>query len=124
MAASLALAIEAALSTELALASLIAQVFGLLLLSQSTPLEISVDEQMLYVGKAKIERKYIESVQLLNADEMRCARGPEANVRAYLALRFWVQTGVKIVINDSNDPTPYWLVSTKRGKALQEALGR
>ena len=124
MAASLALAIEAALSTELALAAMIAQTFGLLLLSQRTPLEISVSNEFLYVGRARIERKFIAEVEALGAEQMRITRGPKADLAAFLALRFWVATGAKITINDENDPTPYWLVSTKAALALKAALAK
>ena len=122
MAASLALAVEAALSAQLAWATLIAQLFGLALLSQNTPLEIAVDETYLRVGKAKIEREFISEVQVLDSEEMRQVRGPLADATAYLALRFWVPTGVKITISDPGDPTPYWLVSTKRANELKRAL--
>ncbi len=124
MAASLALAIEAALSSNLALAAMIAQTFGLLLLSQSTPLEIAVSQDYLYVGKASIERKFITHVEVLDAEAMRITRGPKADVSAYLALRFWVPTGAKITISDSNDPTPYWLISTKSAVKLKAELAK
>jgi len=51
-------------------------------------------------------------------------RTRDANPRAYLALRFWVKTGVKIELADPADPTPYWLISTKKGRELKENITR
>ena len=122
MAGSLALAIEAAISSRWALIALVLQSFGLLLLSQSTPLEIYCADGLLHVGGAKIEREFISSIEALDSEAMRITRGPKADPAAYLALRFWVATGVKISISDPKDPTPYWLVSTKRAEKLIAVL--
>ena len=122
MAGSLALAIEAAISSRWALIALLLQIFGLVALSESTPLEIVYEAEILRVGRAQIERKYISSIEALDVEAMRITRGPKADPAAYLALRFWVATGVKISINDPKDPTPYWLVSTKRAEKLIAAL--
>jgi len=53
---------------------------------------------------------------------MALTRGRNIDPRSWMALRFWVSTGVKIVIADPQDPTPYWLVSTKKATALAAAL--
>ncbi|NCZ73340.1 MAG: DUF3093 family protein, partial [Actinobacteria bacterium] len=42
---------------------------------------------------------------------------------AHLALRFWVKTGVKITISDHRDPTPYWLLSSRKSDEIVRALG-
>ena len=123
MALSVALAIEAAISSTWALIALLIQLFGLFALSLSTPLEIAYRDETLYVGKAHIELKYISSIEALDAEGMRITRGPKADPAAYLALRFWVSTGVKIGIDDPRDSTPYWLMSTKRVEKLISALG-
>ena len=122
MAGSLALAIEAALSSSWALIALLVQIFLLITLEQSSPLTISCSDEMLFVGKAHIERKFISKVEALDSEAMRVTRGPKADPAAYLALRFWVATGVKVSINDPKDPTPYWLISTKRATDLVAAL--
>ncbi|MGW9267500.1 DUF3093 family protein, partial [Gordonia terrae] len=40
-----------------------------------------------------------------------------------LVHRSWVKTMVLIVLDDPDDPTPYWLVSTRRPAELLAALG-
>ena len=53
---------------------------------------------------------------------MRQAHGPRLDARAYLCLRGWIPTGVRIALADPQDPTPYWLLSTRRPEALAAAL--
>ncbi|MGI9207623.1 MAG: DUF3093 family protein, partial [Rhodococcus sp. (in: high G+C Gram-positive bacteria)] len=35
----------------------------------------------------------------------------------------WVGTMAMVVLDDPDDPTPYWLISTRRPAELLEALG-
>jgi len=53
---------------------------------------------------------------------MRSIAGPKADARAYLLLRPYVRTGVRIAIEEPNDPTPYWLVSSRRPALLAAEL--
>ncbi len=122
LAGSLSLAIDAALGSQWAWISLIAQLTLLIWSALSTPLQISVDENWLYIGDASIERRFISSVTALTSPQMALLRGRDANPQCWMALRFWVSPGVKIEINDPADPTPYWLVSTKKATALAAAL--
>ena len=48
--------------------------------------------------------------------------GPRLDARAYVCLRAWARTGVHVVLEDPQDPTPYWLVSTRRPQDLAQAL--
>ena len=122
LAASLALAIYAALGTRWGWISMLVQLLALLFLSQLSALEIEVTDTHLHVGPAHIERKFLGKIEVLDGDEMRRWRGPLSDPASYMALRFWIPTGVKIEINDANDPTPYWLVSSKKAQPLADAL--
>ena len=102
---------------------LISAIFVLTLLAfRSSRLLIDVTEENLFVGKAHIERKFIGSVEVLDKSAMREARTRDINPAAYLNLRFWIPTGVRIEIKDSSDPTPYWLISSRRNTELAEKL--
>ena len=84
--------------------------------------KIVVTNEWLHAGRARIQRRYLGPTQVLDAPNMRSIAGPEANARAYLLLRPYIRTGVRIPIEDPNDPTPYWLVSSRRPALLAEAL--
>jgi hypothetical protein len=102
---------------------LIATIIVLTLLAfQSSRLVIQVTDTQLRVGRAHIDRKFISEIEILDKNAMRIARTRDINPAAYLNLRFWVPTGVRITINDASDPTPYWLISSRRNKELAEKL--
>jgi hypothetical protein len=88
----------------------------------SSKSEISIDHNELRIGRAHIELKYIESVEKLSRDQMRLLRTRDADPAAFLAIKFWVSTGVKITLNDKRDSTPYWLVSSNKTAELKRTL--
>lgn len=84
---------------------------------------IVVDDEWLRAGRAHVQRRFLGTVQPLDAREMRSLAGPESNARAFLLLRPYIGTGVRIAIDDPDDQTPYWLVSSRRASVLAAALG-
>ncbi len=122
LAATLSLACWAALGTRWGWITMLTASFGLIYLSQSTVLTIEVTEELFRVGSAHIDRKFLGAVTELSAQEMRQWRGPLSDPACYMALRFWIARGVKIEIHDPKDPTPYWLISSKKAQPLTAAL--
>ena len=121
---SLVIAIWAAFDNRIAIISaLVALLVGLLIIYKARE-EISFDGKELKVGRAHIESQYCGNVTVLDRKEFLNARTRGVDPAAHLALLFWVSEGVKIEINDSRDPTPYWLISTRRGKDLKQALAQ
>lgn len=96
--------------------------FAIIYSSQKTRLDIVVINNWLYVGNAKIESKYIKKATALDKNAYLKLRGVQADPACFNATRFWVSTGVKVEIMDKSDPTPYWLVSSRKGKALAACL--
>lgn len=76
----------------------------------------------LRAGPAFLEAWHIGDVVPLDAAETRYVLGPGANVLAYLAHRGWITTAVRVEVRDDEDPTPYWVVSTRRPLELTSAL--
>lgn len=76
----------------------------------------------LIIGRAHIPTKYLSKVELLSKEEFALTRTRNADPAAYLATSFWLSKGVKVTVNDPRDPTPYWLISTKRANELKVAL--
>ena len=101
--------------------SLIAIVLGLVAIKAATK-TITVTEGELKVGRAHIPLYYCGSVEVISKKEFLRARTRDADPAAFFALTFWISEGIKVEITDERDPTPYWLISTKRGQALQAAL--
>lgn len=122
--ASVALSIWAAFDDRSGLIALILAVAAMPAINNAMILRISVDENELHVGRAHIERVYLDHPIALTIDEMRLTRGRNADPAAYLALRFWQPRGVKISVRDPRDLTPYWLISSKNAKGLAGALSK
>ncbi len=122
MSASIYLAIWAPLGDLPALLLTLIFTIGFLLLLQMMQTKIYVTKEFLYANKAKIEIKYIKSVTPLSKAEFKELNGVAADPAAFLATNFWTHTGVKVVIKDKNDPTPYWLISTNRASELAKKL--
>jgi hypothetical protein len=83
---------------------------------------IEVTDGMLRVGRARIERSFVGAVSAHSGADAVAERGTRLDARAYLVLRGWLSGVVRIEITDPADPTPYWLVSTKRPAELAGAL--
>ena len=84
---------------------------------------ISVDADGLRVGRASIDHAHIGAVEPLHRAEYRLKLGTGADARGYLVTRPYIDRGVLVPIADDSDPTPYWLVSSRRPDALAAALG-
>lgn len=122
LAFSLGVAIWAAMTTAIAAVVMALLTVGVIAIYFSAALVIEVDESELRVGKAHIDKRFCGQIDLLTPAQMSLKRTREADPAAFLAIRFWTSHGVKIEINDHRDATPYWLVTTKRGGDLIQAL--
>jgi hypothetical protein len=122
LALSLGIAIWAAMTTTIAAVVMALLTAATILIYFTSSLIIEVDENVLRVGKAHIDKKFCGEVAVLTPAQMSLLRTREADPAAYLAIRFWTAHGVKIKINDTRDQTPYWLVTSKQGDKLAKAL--
>ncbi|WP_241901634.1 DUF3093 domain-containing protein [Nocardioides houyundeii] len=78
----------------------------------------------LHAGRAHVPLEHVGTAEPLDADATRALAGVDADARAYLVLRPYLKRAVRIEITDPADPTPYWLVSSRRPAELAEALTR
>jgi len=76
----------------------------------------------LRAGRAFLEAWHVGEVTELDREASRQALGPGSDARAYLAHRGWIHTAVRVRVLDQEDPTPYWLISTRRPAELAAAL--
>mgnify|MGYP003335575921 FL=1 len=118
----IALTFWGVLDTQPTLALLSLSLLLTLAWAKSSEYEIVVNEKQLRVGKARIDLRFVGEITALDSQQMKVARGVAIDPSAYLAIRSWIKTGVKVTINDPRDPTPYWLISSKRFQKLAAAI--
>jgi hypothetical protein len=85
---------------------------------------VEVRDGVLRAGRARVPVALLGEARAVTTPEaMREELGPRLDGRAYVCLRSWARTGVRVALEDPADPTPYWLVSTRRPAELAAAIG-
>ena len=120
--ASLVIAVWAAFTNAAASYTAIASIFLLAAFYRANTHRIEVDSKELRIDLAHIELTYLGEVALLPQEVFLIERTRNFNPAAYPAIIYWVPKGIKVEIKDERDPTPYWLISTKRGEELSALL--
>lgn len=83
---------------------------------------ISVSASGLKVGSAELPMTAVGAVEILRDAEAASARGPKLHPGAFRIFRAGIKSYVKVEVLDSQDPTPYWLVSTRHPELLAASL--
>lgn len=81
-------------------------------------------ERWLIVGEASIPALLISRSLVIPPTAKQAAMGRQLDPAAYVVHKGWIPTMAMFVIDDENDPTPYWLISSKDPQELVRALGR
>ena len=84
---------------------------------------VSVSDTEFHAGRAHVPTEFVGAVTTLDQEGTRLAAGRDADARAFLVLRPYLKRSVRVELTDPNDPTPYWLVSTRHPDRLAAALG-
>jgi hypothetical protein len=121
---SLVIAIWAAFDNNVALVAFIVATIAIVYIAIAMRSTITLDSEELRIDRAHIEIKYLGSATVLDSQTMRLLRTRDADPAAYLAIRFWISKGIKITIVDPSDPTPYWLITSKRGEEIAALLDK
>ena len=123
-----ALALPASLLTFAPINAVVGAVVGIVLALgvvgvaiASAPL-ITVDDGMLRAGSARIPLSHVGDTEPARGDAARLARGQQLDARAYIVLRPDISAVLRVDVTDPDDPTPYWLLSTRRPEALAAAI--
>jgi hypothetical protein len=103
------------------LAAVVVLVAGAVALARTSP-RVEVHGGELRAGAAHIPVTLLSRPRALDAAATRSELGPALDARAHLCLRGWVRTAVRVDVVDPQDPTPYWIVSTRRPDDLVRAL--
>jgi hypothetical protein len=83
---------------------------------------IEVEDGVLRAGRARIPVRLVSSATPHRGADATAERGVRLDARAYLCIRGWVDPVVRVELDDPDDPTPYWVVSTRRPEQLVQVL--
>ena len=86
----------------------------------SPVVEVTAGE--LRAGAAHIPLGLLGDVRVLDRAGVREEMGPPWDPRAFACLRTWAGGAVRVEVLDPQDPTPYWIVSSRRADDLAAAL--
>lgn len=102
-------------------AGLIVLILVVVFLWRMSP-RINVTGEYFIVDRARLPRTVIAAVLPLTGDELEEALSFRLDARAYLRVRGWAKGAVRIDLNDPDDPTPYWIISTRSPDELAKCL--
>lgn len=77
---------------------------------------------VLKTDNAAIEVKYFAKLLVITKDMKKNAMGTQLDPNAYINHHFWIRTMLLCTLDDINDPTPYWLLSTRKPLELKERI--
>lgn len=95
---------------------------AMMLVSSYGSARIRVVAGSLVAGKARIPVTALGEAVVLDAAEAAAWRSHKADPRAFMLLRSYVPTALKVEVTDPADPTPYVYLSTRSPQRLAEAL--
>lgn len=108
------------------LPALVALVVGgalaLLCVSSYGAVRIRVVGGQLVAGRARIPVSALGDAEALDKKETLAWRSHKADPRAFMVLRAYVPTAVRVEVSDPRDPTPYVYLSSRRPNRLVAAL--
>jgi hypothetical protein len=79
-------------------------------------------ERWLHVDDARLPLSAVADVEVLEPVAYSDALGVAQHPLAFVVQRPWINRGVRVVLDDPEDPTPYWIVASRRPERLREAL--
>lgn len=83
---------------------------------------VRVQDGYLEAGPARLPLTALGAATALDAEAARRLRTTEADARAFILLRGYVTTAVRVDVTDPEDPTPYLYLSTRRPDKLVKVL--
>ncbi|MFE1286813.1 DUF3093 domain-containing protein [Streptomyces sp. NPDC058751] len=83
---------------------------------------IRVVGDALIAGDARIPVPALGDAEIMDAEEARAWRTHKADTRAFMLLRSYIPTALRVQVTDPADPTPYLYLSTREPERLAAAL--
>lgn len=92
------------------------------LLSSYGSARIRVVQGLLVAGDARIPVEALGTAHPMDREEAFAWRTRKANARAFMLLRSYIPTALRVDVTDPQDPTPYLYLSTRDPEGLAAAL--
>lgn len=83
---------------------------------------VEVADGELRAGRARLPLTVVREVRAAREADAVHERGIGLNANAWLLIRGWIPDVVRVDLDDPADPTPYWLISSRRAEALAAAI--
>lgn len=83
---------------------------------------VEVGDRALRAGRAHLDWQHCGPATALDSAAARRTLGVDADPRAFLVVRPYVRTAVRVDVDDPEDPTPYWVVSTRHPRRLADSI--
>lgn len=90
--------------------------------SLGRPQVVVTADRELRAGKARLPRSVMARGAVIPPSAKSAAMGRQLDPAAFLMHHAWVKSMVLLVLDDPDDPTPYWLVSTRHPEKVLAAL--
>ncbi|NUU21954.1 MAG: DUF3093 domain-containing protein, partial [Streptomycetaceae bacterium] len=91
-------------------------------LSAYGAVRVRITDGFLEAGRARLPLSALGEASVLDAEEARSLRMEKADPRAFMLLRSYVPTAVRVEVADPDDPTPYLYVSSRNPARVVEVL--
>ncbi|MDX3521989.1 DUF3093 domain-containing protein [Streptomyces scabiei] len=83
---------------------------------------IRVTADTLFAADARIPLSALGQAEVLDGEEARAWRTYKVDLRAFMMMRSFITTAVRVEVLDPDDPTPYLYLSTRTPERLAQAL--
>jgi hypothetical protein len=83
---------------------------------------VEVADGELRAGRARLPLSVVGGVRAAHAADAVHERGVRLHADAWLLIRGWIPDVVRVELDDPQDPTPYWIISSRRADALAAAI--
>jgi len=83
---------------------------------------LEVRDGEIRIRGAHLPLQYVSGAVALDPGTLRRVVGREGDPLAFVSIRPWIGPGVQLWLDDPEDPTPYWVVSTRHPDELVELI--
>jgi hypothetical protein len=90
------------------------------LLATTPTIEIAGGE--LRAGRARLPLSVVGAVRAARGADAVHERGVGLHADAWLLIRGWIPDVVRVELDDPQDPTPYWIISSRRADELAATI--